>query len=129
MLLSFFSSTIAKRNRESRNSKAKKDFWKRKPRCDDLCLLQDNAPINTNSQSSSAITTSGLNLLAHFLDFFLFRHLKKCLRSIHFDSKEKLMGKGNEVFHLNLQFFYRCFHNLFIAGENAVKLMAVNVRH
>ena len=79
---------------------------KRKPRSEDLWLLQDNAPIHTSSQSTSTITTSGFNLLAHPpyspdlapSDFYLFSHLKKHLRGIQFNDKEQLMEMVDEFF-------------------------------
>ena len=99
--------------------KARKN--KRKPRNEDLWLLQDNAPIHTSSQSTSAIMTTGFNLLAHPpyspdlapSDFYLFSHLKKYLRGTQFSNKEELMETVNDFFSSRpTDFFENAFNQL-----------------
>lgn len=97
----------------------------------DLWLLQDNAPTHISSLSSGA-TRSGFNLLAHppySLDLYLFRYLKKRMQSTHFDNKKRLREKVNQSFASKFAFFTNVSNSSSMAGENAMKLMAVTLKN
>lgn len=67
---------------------------RRKPRGLPLWLLQDNAPIHKSALSTTAINNAGFSIVPHPpyspdlapSDFWLFRHMKKAIRGIIFES-------------------------------------------
>jgi histone-lysine N-methyltransferase SETMAR len=104
---------------------------RRKERRIPLWFLQDNAPIHKSAQSMRVLEESGFDLLDHPpyspdlapSDFYLFKHMKRHLRSKQFANAEDLKEEVESFLHQQpLDFFKTAFSELIQRWEKCVSV-------
>lgn len=102
---------------------------RRKPRGEELWLLQDNAPCHTSNVAQTEILKVGFSLLRHPpyspdlapSDFYLFGHLKRHLRGQVFESKEEVKLAVDDFLQRQPQnFFKKAFDQLLARWKKCV---------